>query len=345
MLENNALRLIFWETTKRCNLSCLHCRGSATDAFDPHELNTAEMKNFVDNVVSFSKPILILSGGEPLMRPDIYEIARYASDKGLRVALATNGTLVTTEVAQKIKNSGVQRVSISLDGSQAETHDNFRRQKGAFAKALAGFDNLKEAGVSLQINTTVTKRNVAELPEILRLVVEKGAAALHIFMLVPTGCGLEIAETDMLPAEAYEEVLKWLYDKSTELELDIKATCAPHYFRILKQQGSAIKKGHGLAARSKGCLAGSAVCFISYKGDVYPCGYLPVSSGNIRQKSLQEIWETSKVFADLRDPGKLKGKCGCCEYRVICEGCRARAFAESGDYLDEEPYCIYEPKR
>ncbi|MBI5399668.1 radical SAM protein [Candidatus Saganbacteria bacterium] len=340
----NKPKLIFWETTRSCNLKCLHCRASATSLVSPEELKTAEMKTFVDQVVEFSRPILVLSGGEPLLRPDILEIAQYAAQKGLRVALATNGTLVTPQVAQKIKAAGVQRVSISLDGATVATHDNFRGENGAFEKALAGFDNLQAIGVSLQINTTVTKRNVAELPEILKLVLARRADALHIFMLVPTGCGLEIAETDMLPAEKYEEVLRWLYQKSQGTALDIKATCAPHYFRILAQQGAVIKKGEGMQARSKGCLAGTEVCFVSYKGDVYPCGYLPVSSGNIRKLNFKEIWDSSPIFADLRETANLKGKCGCCEYRNICEGCRARAYAETNDYLAEEPYCIYEPK-
>lgn len=344
-MHQNNLRLVFWETTKRCNLKCVHCRASAILGPSPEELNTAEMKKFIDQLVSFAKPILVLSGGEPMMRPDIYEIARYGTDKGLRVALATNGTLIGKAEAKKIKGSGVARVSISLDGATAVIHDDFRGEAGAFDAAIKGYDNLKEIGMSMQINTTVTKRNVDELPKVLELALKRGVDAMHIFMLVPTGCGLEIAESDMLPAGRYEEVLEWLYRKSTEVKIDLKATCAPHYFRILAQKGAAIKKGQGMHARSKGCLAGTAVCFVSYKGDVYPCGYLPVSSGNIREMNIKDIWEDSKIFSDLRDTGNLKGKCGRCEYRNLCEGCRARAYAEKNDYLEEEPYCIYEPKR
>lgn len=325
-------RLIFWETTNCCNLKCVHCRGSAISTLDPQQMGTDEMKKFIDEVVSFAHPILVLSGGEPLLREDIFEISSYASQKGLRVALATNGTLVTPEVAKRIKDSGIVKVSISLDGANAKTHDNFRGENGAFALALQGFKNLKEAGMSMQINSTIVKRNVHELPQILELALNLKADAFHIFMLVPTGCGLKIADTDMIPAKRYEEVLNWLYKKSREVSIDLKATCAPHYARISKQKG-------------KGCLAGNGVCFISYKGDVQPCGYLPLVAGNIRREKFQNIWEKSELFSSLRNPSLLKGKCGACEYRVMCEGCRARAYAETGDYLEEEPYCVYEPTK
>lgn len=333
-------RLIFWETTNRCNLSCLHCRASAIKGPSPEELTTAQMKRFIDDVAGFAKPILVLSGGEPLVRPDIFEIAEYSVKRGLRVALATNGTLIDDAVAQKIKEAGIMRVSISLDGADAVTHDSFRGEKGAFDKALAGSRRLKKFGVGLQINTTVTKRNVTQLPQIYKLAIKEGADAFHIFMLVPVGCGLQLKDSDMLTPEKYEEVLNWYYDREQEGKIELKATCAPHYYRIRLQRAAAEGKKLGMA---KGCLAGSAVCFVSHKGDVQPCGYLPLIAGNVRKEHFKDIWEKSSLFANLRNPNLLKGKCGACEYKMICEGCRARAFAATADYLAEEPFCMYQP--
>jgi len=341
-------RLIAWELTNACNLACIHCRASAIKDPTPDELSTAEAKHFVDELLEY-KPIIILTGGEPLLRSDVYDIAKYASGHGLSVVLATNGTLLTPDIAKKLKDVGIQRVSISIDGSTKETHDIFRGETGAFEAALFGIDILKNAGISFQINTTITKRNLTEIPNIYELALELGASALHIFLLVPTGRGEEI-ESEEIPSEEYERVLNWFYDKSKTSRIQLKATCAPHYFRIMRQRAKTerikiTRETHGLEAMTKGCLGGSGFCFVSSKGDVYPCGYLPALAGNIRQKPFKMIWEKSKVFNDLRDLGKLKGKCGDCEYRAVCGGCRARAYAVTGDYLDEEPYCMYVPPK
>lgn len=344
----NQLRLIFWEVTSGCNLRCIHCRAEANFDRSPDELSTEETLAFVDQVVEFARPILVLTGGEPLFRPDIFEIASYAASKGLRCALATNGTLINDEIADKIVEAQIKRVSISLDGACAQTHDSFRGQLGSFARALEGFRRVKERGVSLQFNTTIARHNVSEIEDILDLALKLEANALHIFMLVPVGCGLTIADEQMLPADEYEQVLNWFYSVSRKVKMELKATCAPHYFRIMRerarQEGIKITPvSHGMAAMTRGCLAGTAVCFVSRVGAVQPCGYLPVAAGNIRQQRLKNIWENSSLFGQLRQPELLKGKCGRCEYRVICEGCRARAFAATGDFLEEEPYCIYQP--
>jgi len=341
-------RLIAWELTNACNLACIHCRASAIKDPAPDELSTAQAKHFVDELVEY-KPIIILTGGEPLLRSDVYDIAKYASGHGLRVVLATNGTLLTPEIVKKLKDVGIQRVSISIDGSTKETHDTFRGEIGAFESALRGIDILKNEGLSFQINTTITKRNLTQIPNIYDLALELGASALHIFLLVPTGRGEDI-ESDEIPAEEYERVLNWFYDKSKNSPIQLKATCAPHYFRIMRQRAKAegikiTRETHGLEAMTKGCLGGSGFCFVSSTGNVHPCGYLPALAGNIRQKPFKMIWEKSKVFNDLRDPGMLKGKCGECEYRAVCGGCRARAYALTGDYLDEEPYCTYVPPK
>jgi heme b synthase len=344
-------RLIFWETTAGCNLRCIHCRRiDVADRPVPEDLSTAESKQLIDQIVAFCNPILVLSGGEPLIRPDIFEIAEHALAKGLRVALATNGTLIDEHMAQRIVDAGIRRVAVSLDGATAETHDLFRALPGCFAQALEGIDHLRRQGMSVQINTTVARHNIDELPQILSLARSLEADALHIFLLVPVGCGVEIAEEQMISPRQYEEVLNWLYDRDQEGLLELKATCAPHYFRIVRQRTAAEKRqrvvgaaASDLHAMTKGCLAGTGVCFVSHKGEVFPCGYLPLPAGSVREQPLQEIWEGSKVFSALRDPELLQGKCGRCEFKRICGGCRARAYGMTGNYLDEEPFCVYEP--
>ena len=360
------LRLLFWETTAACNLECLHCRRlDVRQEMARSDLNTEQALALVDAVREVGQPIFVLSGGEPLVRADIFQIAAYAHDQGLPVALASNGTMITPDVAQRIVDSGIRRVAVSLDGADSQTHDVFRQQAGSFAAALAGIANLRELEMSVQVNCTVTRHNVESMPDMHRLVKELGADAWHIFMLVPVGCGAELADEEMLSATKYEEVLNWFYDISQTDELQTKATCAPHYFRIAHQRAreekkasagpppspSPAAKGHpggvssSMHTSTRGCLAGSAVCFVSHQGDVFPCGYLPVSAGNVTDTSLKNIWENSAVFQHLRRPEELGGKCGVCEYRVACAGCRARAFAQTGDYLAEEPFCLYLPKK
>jgi heme b synthase len=344
----NTPRLIFWELTKRCNLNCAHCRAESEDIDYSGELSTDEAKKIIDDISSDYSPILILTGGEPLYRKDIYEIADYAVKKGLRTALASNGTMINADHAAKIKKAGISRVSISIDGWDAESHDSFRGVTGAFDRALNGIEELKKVGVEFQINTTVTKRNVDRIEDILQMAQNIGAAALHIFMLVPVGCGIELVETDMISKERYEEVLHWFYERSKTVEMEFKATCAPHYYRIIreraKEEGRTLSfETDGMAAMTRGCLAGSGVCFISHCGDVQPCGYLPLIAGNVQETKFSEIWTKSELFQDLRDVKKLEGKCGDCGYKVVCGGCRARAYYDTGNYQSEEPYCVYEP--
>ncbi|MCF6093578.1 heme b synthase [Microaerobacter geothermalis] len=342
-------RLIFWELTEGCNLKCIHCRATAQPTRNEEELSTEEAFRIIDEIASFAKPILVLTGGEPLYRPDIFEIASYATSKGIHVALASNGTLINEEIAVKVKEAGVQRVSISLDGSCAATHDGFRGIPGSFDAALRGAAQLQKQGVPVQFNTTITKHNIDEVKDIFQLALDQKVVALHLFMLVPVGCGVQIADDQMLPADQYEEVLGWFYEQSRTTSLEIKATCAPHYYRIMRQKAK--ERGeritpvtHGMAAMTKGCLAGTGVCFISHKGKVQPCGYLPMEAGNLKKQSVQEVWEESPLFQQLRNPSLLEGKCGVCEFINVCSGCRARAFSETGNVLAEEPYCIYQPQ-
>ena len=341
------LRMIAWELTRSCNLSCIHCRASAEFGPYENELSGEEVFRVMDEIALIGKPVIILTGGEPLLRPDIFELAQYGTDKGFRMVMASNGTLFTEETIEKMKSSGIQRVSISIDGPDAETHDAFRRVKGSFEGSLQGIELAKKGRLEFQINTTITRINLHLVPDILRLAVNLGAVALHIFLLVPTGRGKEMQDQEISPAD-YEKTLHWFYDQRDNVPLQLKATCAPHYYRILRQRAKAEGKKitpqtHGLDAMTRGCLGGISFCFISHIGQVQPCGYLEMNCGNVREKPFQEIWTASEVFRNLRNTDAYRGKCGRCEFRKVCGGCRARAYETLGDYMAEEPYCIYEP--
>ena len=342
------LRLVAWETTRNCNLSCVHCRASATSGPYKNELDTQKAFQLLEDISEVAKPIIILTGGEPLLRPDIFRIAKYGSDLGLRMVMAPNGTLVTQDTAKKLVESGIKRVSISLDGANAESHDRFRGVPGAFKGALQGIEHFKSVGMSFQINTTITKTNLSQIPSILKLAETLGAVAHHIFLLVPTGRGKYIVD-QAIDAEQYEETLNWFYDQRNNTPLQLKATCAPHYYRILRQRAKTegVKitfQSHGLDAVTRGCLAGSGFCFISHQGKVQPCGFLDLECGDVRETKFSDIWRNSPQFLKLRDFNLLKGKCGMCEYKKFCGGCRARAYEATGDYLAEEPLCRYQPR-
>lgn len=343
------LRILAWEVTRNCNLDCVHCRASASRGPHQGELSTDECFRFLDELASFAKPVVILTGGEPLLRADILQLARRGTKLGMRTVLATNGTLLTKETASALKEAGIRRISISIDAASRERHDKFRGVSGAFDGAIAGIEAARAVGLPFQINSTITKTNVSELPGIFELARDLGADALHIFLLVPTGRGRELAEQE-LTAGQYEDTLIWFYEQHKNAGgMNLKATCAPHYYRIIRQRAAAEgekveEKSHGLDALTRGCLAGVAFCFVSHIGKVQPCGYLELECGDIRKTPLKEIWESSKIFADLRDFDAYKGKCGVCEYRRVCGGCRARAYEVTGDYMGAEPYCSYIPR-
>lgn len=342
------LRLVAWETTRNCNLSCIHCRASATCGPYMGELDTTAAFRLLDQIAQVDKPIIILTGGEPLLREDIFDIAAYGTEKGLRMVMAPNGTLVTEKIAQKLAKAGIKRISISLDGNTAENHDAFRGVKGAFQGALNGVENAKKAGIEFQINTTITKKNLSQIPDILALAEDLGAVAHHIFLLVPTGRGKYIVDQE-INAREYEQTLNWFYDQRGKTHLQLKATCAPHYHRILRQrakeEGETVSfQTHGLDAVTRGCLAGSGFCFVSHRGIVQPCGFLDLNCGDVTQQTFQNIWYNSHHFKILRDSNQLNGKCGVCEYRKVCGGCRARAYESCGDYMAPEPLCQYTPK-
>jgi heme b synthase len=346
-IQKAELRLVAWEVTRTCNLACIHCRAAAQDHPYENELTTEECFRVMDDIAAFASPILILTGGEPLLRPDIFEIAAYGSRKGFRMTMAVNGTLLTTEMARQMIEAGIQRISISLDGSTPASHDSFRQVRGAFEGALQGIANARKVGLDFQINTTITQQNLHELPAIQELVVSLGAVAHHIFLLVPMGRGKDLAEQS-ISAKQYEKTLHWFYEQKDKVPLQLKATCAPHYYRILRQRAKAEGRDvnfqtFGLDAVSRGCLGGVGFSFISHVGQVQPCGYLELDCGNVREKPFSEIWKNSPVFLSLRNFEKYEGKCGRCRYVNVCGGCRARAFESTGNYLAAEPLCLYQP--
>lgn len=341
------LKWVAFEITPRCNLNCIHCRSASTEGF-PEILSTSQAKKVIDNIFSFCSPVLVLSGGEPLLRKDLYEIISYGTKKGLRMCLATNGTLLNSENCQKLKDSGINLVSLSLDGSTAEIHDDFRKQKGAFDKILGGIEKLKKHGIEFIITSSFTQRNQSDINNTFRLAKNLGAKAWYMFMIVPTGRGKDVL-SELITKEDYEDILNWHYElEKNEHEIYLRPTCAPHYYRVFAQRSQ--QEGRNFKRRSlsfstgggKGCVAAQSIAFINFQGEVMPCSYFPKSGGNILEKSLKEIWN-SPLFRKLRDFKSYKGKCGRCEYLNICGGCRARAYSLSGDYLDEEPYCDYIP--
>ncbi|MGA2193281.1 MAG: radical SAM protein [Nitrospirota bacterium] len=344
---------IAWEVTRRCNLSCVHCRSASTmNSFDT-AFDTEEAKKLIDDIAAFSQPVIVLSGGEPLLRADLFDIAAYGSDKGLRMCIATNGSLVTDEVCLKMKAAKIRMVSMSLDGSNAGTHDNFRNQTGAFAGVERAAALFNKHGIEFLINSSFTKRNQREIPDVMKFAKGLGAKAWYMFMIVPTGRGEEIMN-ELISKEDYEDLLKWHYEmEKNETEMLVRPTCAPHYYRIVPQMNKLAAEGDKLERRTlkfstggaKGCLAGQVICLITAEGDVFPCSYFPHSAGNVKKTPFKEIWEKSQLFEELRDFKKYKGKCGVCEYINVCGGCRARADAVYGDYLEEEPFCSYVPVR
>ncbi|QKF08029.1 radical SAM protein [Berryella wangjianweii] len=344
-----APRIVAWEITRSCNLACEHCRAAAHCNPYPGELTLEECKRVMDDIASITDPILILTGGEPLMRPDIWEIIDYANELGLHPVIGTNGTLITDEVARKMAEHGIPRVSVSLDFPDETGQDRFRGKDGAFAETMEGIRNMQRHGIGVQVNTTVTKMNNHLVDELHDLALESGAVAFHPFLLVPTGRGEDLIDVELTPDE-YEEVLLWAFERQQTSPMHFKPTDSPQYYRILRQQ--AAKAGikvtpetHGLEAMTRGCLGGITFVFISHVGEVQPCGYFDMNLGNVKQVPFSQIWTHSPVFDDLRHYDRLKGKCGACEFKGVCGGCRARALALYGDYLEEEPYCAYEPKK
>ena len=343
---------IAWEITRRCNLRCVHCRSSSQLEVEGHpDFSLDEAKRVLDDIRSYASPVVVLSGGEPLLRPDVFDIARYGTALGLRMCLATNGSLVTADTCRQITESGIRMVSLSLDGSTATVHDDFRNQPGAFDGVMNAIRLFNAHNIDFLVNSSFTKRNQDEAPKIHQLVKSLGATAWYLFMIVPTGRGEDIM-AELIPADEYEAMLNWHYDMEKEEDsLLVRPTCAPQYYRIVLQRAKA--EGERFKRRtlsfstggSKGCLAGQLICLIDVDGNVLPCSYFPKSAGNLRDQSFADIWENSPLLLDMRNFAGYKDHCGQCEYLNVCGGCRARAYAMTGDYLAGEPFCNHRPGR
>jgi radical SAM protein with 4Fe4S-binding SPASM domain len=340
-----------YNVTRECNMKCSHCYINATDKKLVNELSTGEAKKVIDQIYQVSSPLLILSGGEPMMRSDIYELIEYGTKKGLKIGLGSNGYLIDDAVAKKLKDAGIATVSISIDSSNPAQHDEFRGVQGAWEKAVNACKALRKQGILVQVNTTLTHDNYDQIDDIMTLAESIGVENFHLFFLVPTGRGVKLED---ISPQKYEDMITNTFAKVHKHRLNVKPSCAPQFMRIAQ--------GMGLDMRQwmRGCLAGMHYCRIYPNGDVTPCPYLPIKLGNVREQSFKDIWFNSEVFKNLRNPNCLKGKCGECEYKVLCGGCRARAYGLSNDFIDycgdmnvpgvqrkdyltEDPWCVYQP--
>ncbi len=321
--------IISWNTTNSCNLSCQHCYRDAGVKMED-ELSTAEGLSLIDEIAKAGFKIMIFSGGEPLMRKDIFTLVEHGVKRGLRPVFGSNGTLIDSNMAKNLKKSGAAAIGISLDSIDFQKHDRFRGQPGAWKQAVKGMEKCKEAGLPFQIHTTVVDWNYPEIEEITDFAVGAGAIAHHVFFLVPTGRGVDI-ESESLRAEKYEVLLKRIMVKQQKVSIELKPTCAPQFIRVAEEMGVKTRF-------SRGCLAGTAYCIISPVGNVQPCAYMEISAGNVRETAFSQIWKNSEVFNRLRTM-EYSGSCGSCSYSRICGGCRARALFYSGDFMAEEPWC------
>jgi AdoMet-dependent heme synthase len=353
--------LVIWETTQACDLACKHCRAEAQPNRHPDELSTEEAKRLLDDVRRFGRIIFVFSGGDALKRPDIVELVEYGAKLGLRMAITPGTTpLATREKLQQLKDAGLSRLAISLDGSNPGIHDDFRQVDGSFEHGLRILRTSREVGLSTQVNTVVARHNLDDFDNLCSLMTELGIVFWEVFFLVPMG---RARPEDVASAEEFEEVFHRLYDLSKTAPFDIKATAAPQYSRVVLQRkkaerrqgeraeasdvltdGAAHSDSDGIG-RARNVNDGDGFMFVSHTGDLFPSGFLPVRAGNIREDDLVEVYRNSEIFRRLRDRSGFKGKCGVCEYLAVCGGGRARAFAVTGDYLEAEPFCAYVPKR
>lgn len=345
--------LAIWEVTQACDLACVHCRASAQPNRDPGELTTEEGKGLIDQIAAMQVPVFVLTGGDPIKRPDLFELIAHARNVGVRVSLTPSATpLLTKEVVVKLKQAGLARLAVSMDGASAATHDAWRGMSGSFQRTLDAIRWANEVGLPVQINTTFSRRNIGEIDAIVALMESLRITLWSVFFLVPTGRG---KLNDLLSADEFEEVFARLYSLSQTCCFDIKTTEAQHYRRFVLQQKVAEKKAGAIHAdpekvddaigrAPRGLNDGKGFVFISHRGEVFPSGFLPFAAGNIREDSLSAIYRESPLFLDLRDTSKLEGKCGSCEFKQICGGSRARAYALTGNPFGQEPCCSYIPR-
>ncbi len=345
--------IAIWEVTQACDLACVHCRASAQPDRHPMELGTSEGKLLIDEIAALQVPVFVLAGGDPIKRPDLFELIAHARSVGVRVSLTPSATpLLTREIVVRLKQTGLARLAVSLDGASAEAHDAFRGLKGSFARTLEAVQWANEIALPVQINTTFSRRNIAEIDDLVALIECLKIALWSVFFLVPTGRG---KLDDLLIAEEFELVFAKIYSLSKTASFDIKTTEAQHYRRFLLQQRTAERKAGILTGATqekvrdvigrapRGLNDGKGFVFVSHTGDVLPSGFLPLSAGNIRRQKLATIYRESPLFRSLRNTSKLEGKCGACEFKEICGGSRARAYALTGNPNAEEPCCAYVP--
>jgi radical SAM protein len=345
--------IAIWEVTQACDLACVHCRASAQPNRHPLELSTSEGKHLIDQIAAMEVPVFVLTGGDPIKRPDLMELISHARARGVRVSLTPSATpLLTKEVVSRLKEAGLARLAVSLDGACANTHDGFRRLAGSFARTLEAATWANEVGLPVQINTTFSRRNIAEINEIVSLMERLKIVLWSVFFLVPTGRG---KLDDLLSADEFEQVFAKIYQLSKTASFDIKTTEAQHYRRFALQQRVAERRAGGeshaaqkvadaIGRAPRGLNDGKGFVFVSHIGEVYPSGFLPLSGGNVREEPLSTIYRESQLFKELRDTSKLEGKCGACEFKEICGGSRSRAKALTGNPHAEEPCCSYIPK-
>ena len=347
---------IAWEVTRACAYACVHCRADALHTPDPNELNTEESLRLIDRLAEFGSPILIFTGGDPMMRRDLHELIAYATQKGLRCSLTPTATaLPTTARLEKVRDAGIRRIALSLDAPNAEIHDSFRQVPGSWQRTMDILHRAQSIGLSVQVNTTVAKHNVDILDEMVPFLQEVGAVQWSLFFLVPTG---RAQASNMISADEHERTFNWLYDLSKNAPFDIKSTAAPMYRRVAIErkraeqsdgtpvtfQGAGFQYADGLNRPTRGVNDGNGFLFISHVGDIQPSGFLPVTAGNVRTDDVIDVYRHSRLFTDLRTPDKIKGRCGICEYRDVCGGQRGRAYGITGDYLESDPACSYIPK-
>lgn len=345
---NQSPLLVIWEVTQSCDLACVHCRACARPERDPNELSTEEGYRLLEEVKQFGNPLLVFTGGDPIKRPDLYDLARYSVRTGLRTNVTPSVTpLLTVEAIQEFQKCGISRMGISLDGPDAPTHDGFRQVEGTYEQAMFALRYARDIGLDTQVQTTVTRRNLTKLAQIAERVAEVQAKMWSLFFLVTTGRALE---QDDLTGEEYEKVFEFLYDVSKVAPFDVKTTEGMHYRRYIAQRLKAEHGGRGgpngrLLWRTAGVSDGRGFVFVSHTGEIFPSGFLPVSAGNVRHDSLVDVYRNSSLFRSLRDPKANVGKCGYCEYHKICGGSRSRAYALTGNYLEADPRCVYQPCR
>lgn len=339
--------LVIWEVTQACDLACVHCRASAQPDRHPHELSTGEGYRLLDEIRSFGEPLMVFTGGDPLKRPDLYDLVRHSVQIGLRTNVTPSATpLLTPAAIDGFKAAGVARMAISLDGPDARTHDDFRGIPGTFDRAMMALRHAREIGLETQLQTTVTRRNMDRLPEVAEIAAEVATKMWSLFFLIVTGRALA---GDDLEAAEYEKVFAFMYELSKTAPFGIKTTEAMHYRRYVAQRLKAEgRSGEGenakrVAFRTAGVSDGKGFVFVSHTGEIFPSGFLPVSGGNVLRDSLTEVYRNSPLFRRLRDTHQRGGKCGLCEYQNICGGSRSRAYALTGDYLAEDPRCVYQP--